>query len=150
MNSFDIMENLNYFENRSKDNPSRTCISFEALIYNSCKMGKTFSSRKEDVNDHPRSASPTSEFTGENIELVRQVISDDSHSTYDEIIVETSLSHGTIERIIHDCLKMKKVTSRWVPHQLTHEQRVKLCHENLAKFQNSSCRLYDIITGDKT
>ena len=47
-----------------------------------------------------------------------------------------SLSHGTIERIIHDCLKRKKVTSRWVPRPLTHEQRVKVCRENLTKFQN--------------
>jgi histone-lysine N-methyltransferase SETMAR len=48
---------------------------------------------------------------------------------------------------------MKKVTSRWVPHQLTDEQkqqRVKLCRENLAKFQNGSWRLCDIITGDET
>ena len=29
---------------------------------------------------------------------------------------------------------MKKVTSGWVFHQLIHEQRVKLCRENLAKF----------------
>ena len=44
---------------------------------------------------------------------------------------------------------MKKVTSRWVPHQLTDEQkqqRVKLCRENLAKFQNGSWRLCDIMT----
>ena len=65
-------------------------------------------------------------------------------------LAETSLSHGTIERIIHDCLKMKKVTSGWAPHQLTHEQRVKLCRENLAKFQSVSCRLCDIITGGET
>ena len=47
-----------------------------------------------------------------NIELVRQVISNDPHSTHDEIIAETFLSYGTIERIVYDCLKMKKVTSR--------------------------------------
>ena len=45
---------------------------------------------------------------------------------------------------------MKKVTSRWEPHQLTDEQRVKLCRENLSKFQNDSCRLCDIIRGDET
>ena len=73
-----------------------------------------------------------------NIELVRHLINNDPHSTYDEIIAETSLSYGTIEQIVHDCLKMKKVTCGWVPHQLTHEQRVKLCRENLAKFQNGS------------
>ena len=114
---------------------------------------KRFREGKEDVNDNPQSASPVSECTGENVELVRQVISNDSHSTYDEIIPDVSLSHGTIERIIHGYLKMKKVTSRWVSHQPTDEQkqrRVKLCHENLAKFQNGFWRLCDIITGDET
>ena len=45
---------------------------------------------------------------------------------------------------------MKKVTSRWVLNQLTLEQRVKLCCENLMKFQNGSCQLCDIIIGGKT
>ncbi|CAF3864449.1 unnamed protein product [Rotaria sp. Silwood1] len=48
---------------------------------------------------------------------------------------------------------MRKVTSRWVPHQLTDEQkqpRVQLCRENLTKFQDGSWRLCDIITGDET
>jgi [histone H3]-lysine36 N-dimethyltransferase SETMAR len=117
------------------------------------RWAKCFREGREDVNDYPRSGRPVSELTDENIELVRQVIINDPHSTYDEIIAETSLSHGTIERIIHDCLKMKKVTSRWVPHQLTDkqkQQRVKLCRENLAKFQDGSWRLCDIITGDET
>ena len=117
------------------------------------RWAKHVRERKEDVNDDPRSSSPVSEFTGENIQLVRQVISNDPHSAYDEIIPDASLSHGTIERIIHDCLKMKKVTSRWVSHQSTNEQkyrRVKLCHENFVKFQNGFWRLCDIITGDET
>ena len=116
------------------------------------RWSKRFRQRREDVNDHLRSASSLSQFTGQNIELVPQVISDDPHSTFDEIIAETFLSHGPTERIIHDCLKMKKVTSRWVPHQLTDEQRqqrAKLCRENLAKFQNVCWRLCDIITGDE-
>ena len=61
-------------------------------------------------------------------------------------------SHGTIERIIHDCLKMKKITSCWAPHQLTNEQkqeRVQLYHENLAKFHAGFWRLCDIIKGDE-
>lgn len=48
---------------------------------------------------------------------------------------------------------MKKVASRWVPHNLTPEQkkeRVRICRENLEKFQSGSWRLYDIITGDET
>ena len=78
--------------------------------------------RREDLNDHHRSPTPLSQFTGENIQLIRQVNSNDLHSTYHEIIPETSPSHSTIERIIHGCLKMRKVTSGWVFHQLTDEQ----------------------------
>jgi transposase len=116
------------------------------------RWAQRFREGREDVNDDPRSGRPVSELTDENIELVRQVINNDPHSTYDEIIAETSLSYGTIERIIHDCLKMKKVTSRWVPHELTDKQkheRVKLCRENLAKFHAGSWRLCDIITVDE-
>src|ERR1700678_2683907 len=75
------------------------------------RWAKRFREGREDVNDEPRSGRPVSVLTGENIELVRQVIIDDPHATYDDIIAETFLSHGTIERIIHTCLKMKKVTS---------------------------------------
>ena len=112
-----------------------------------------FREGREDVHDDPRSGRPVSEMTAENIELVRQAINNDPHSTYDEIMAETYLSYGTIERIIHDCLKLRKLTSRWVPCRLTDEQkqqRVKICRENLAKFRDGSWRLCDIITGDET
>ena len=107
---------------------------------------------REDVNDHLRSASPRFDPTDENIELVRDVISNDPHSTYDDIIAETFPVSWSIERIIYDCLKMKKIGSRWVSHQLTDEQkqeRVKLCRENLAKFRGNSWQLCDILTGDE-
>ena len=56
------------------------------------RWSKYFRERRKNVNDHPRFASPLSQFTGENIELVRQVISNDPHSIYDEIIAEITLS----------------------------------------------------------
>ncbi len=72
------------------------------------RWAKRFREGREDVNDDPRSGRPVSELTDENIELVRQVINNDPHSTYDEIIAETSLSYGTIERIIHDFRRDEK------------------------------------------
>ena len=94
-----------------------TALEPSALSYTTVtRRAKCFREGREDVNDHPRSSSSLSELTGENIQRVRQVISSDLYSTYDEIIAETSRSHGTIERIIYDWLKMKKVTSRWVSH----------------------------------
>ncbi|CAF2973707.1 unnamed protein product [Rotaria sp. Silwood2] len=89
------------------------------------KWAKRFHEGREDVSDDPRSGRQISVLTDENIERVRQVIEDDPHSTYDDITVETGLSRGIIERIIRDCLKMRKVTSRWVAHQLTEEQKTR-------------------------
>ena len=40
---------------------------------------------RENVNDHPRSASPLSELHGENIKLVRDDINNDPYSVYDDI-----------------------------------------------------------------
>ena len=88
-------------------------------------------------NDHSRPASPLSQFTGENIQLFPQLISNDPYSTYDEIIAETSLSlyNGrNYPRLPQD----EKATSLWVPHQRTHQKRVKLCCENFSKFQSGS------------
>ncbi|CAF4468212.1 unnamed protein product, partial [Rotaria socialis] len=45
---------------------------------------KRFREGREDVNDDSRSGRPiVSKLTDENIELVRQVMSNDLHSTYD-------------------------------------------------------------------
>ncbi|CAF3844937.1 unnamed protein product [Rotaria sp. Silwood1] len=117
------------------------------------KWAQRFREEREDVSSDPRSGRPISVLTDGNVERVRQVIKDDPHSTYDDITVETGLSRGTIERIIHDCLKMRKVTSRWVVHQPTDEQkqeRFRICRQNLEKFRNGTCRLCDIITGNET
>lgn len=103
-----------------------------------------FREGKEDVDDDPRSGRPISVFTDENIERVQHVIEDDPHCTYDDIIAETSLTRGTIERIIHDGLRMRKVTSRWVAHQLNDEQkqeRLRICRQNLEKFRNGTWKM---------
>ena len=68
-----------------------------------------FKAGREDVKDAPRVGRPITEVTVENIAKVRQVIEEDPYVTYDEIEVETSLSRGSISRIIHDCLKLKKI-----------------------------------------
>ena len=48
---------------------------------------------------------------------------------------------------------MRKITSRWVPHLLSDQNRadrVRLCREYLAKFKNQSWRFGDVVTGDES
>lgn len=117
------------------------------------RWSKFFQEGNMEIEDNPRSGRPVSKITPENIQLVQSLIQEDPHCTYDDIQADTELSRGTINRIIHDHLKMKKVTSRWVPHELTLEQkqlRVKICKENLAKLLSGSWRLCDIVAGDES
>jgi len=106
-----------------------------------------------ELEDDPRSGRPISKATQENIDLVRQLIDEDPHSTYEDIEGETGLSHGTVFTIIHQHLQKQKISSRWVPHELTLEQkklRVQICRENLKKFEQVTWRLCDILTCDET
>lgn len=72
--------------------------------------------------------------------------------SYDEIEVETLLSLNTIFNIILDRLKLKKVTLRWLPHQLTQQNsqdRLRICQENFIKIKVGKGRFYDVLTGDE-
>ncbi|CAF5094426.1 unnamed protein product, partial [Rotaria sp. Silwood1] len=57
------------------------------------EWAKRFREGRQNVNDVPLFDRPVSELTDENIELVREVITNDPHSTYDDIIAETFFSH---------------------------------------------------------
>ena len=127
-----------------------------ALPYNSpsrstvVRWFNKFKNGNESLEDKHRSGRPITETTPSNIDKVRSVIDNNPWCSYDQIEVETSLSRGTIQNIIHDHLKMKKKTSRWVPHHLTEEnrkERVRICKQNLDKFKENKWRLTDVVTG---
>ena len=90
--------------------------------------------------------------TDDNISKIRTFIKSDPYCTYDEIEAEFQISRGTIHNIIHDCLKLKKISSRWIPHELTEQnrkERVRICKQNLEKFKSNKWRLCDVVTGDE-
>ncbi|CAF3200772.1 unnamed protein product [Rotaria sp. Silwood2] len=71
----------------------------------------------------------------------------------EEVQEQTGSSHGTVQRIITDHLNLKKVTARYISKDLTDFQRaerVRICQQNLAKFQEGTWRLCDVITGDES
>jgi [histone H3]-lysine36 N-dimethyltransferase SETMAR len=114
---------------------------------------KHFKTGNQGLKDQPRSGRPITATNESNIGRVRDVIENNPWCSYDEIEAETSLSRGTIFNIIHDTLHMKKITSRWVPHELSdknRKDRVQICKQNLAKFKEGSWRLYDVVTGDES
>ena len=66
----------------------------------------------DDLKDKHRKGRSITETIHANIERVRVVIENDPWCTYDEIEAETALSRGTIEAIIMEHLKMKKLANK--------------------------------------
>ncbi|CAF3030180.1 unnamed protein product, partial [Rotaria sp. Silwood2] len=117
------------------------------------RWAQWFCEGREEIEDEARPGRSITETISENIEQVRLLIDDDPHITIEEMQEQTGLSHGTVQRIITDHLNLKKVTARYTPKDLTDFQRaerVQICKQNLAKFQEGTWRLCDIITGDES
>ena len=93
------------------------------------------------------------ETTSEKIKLVQSIINDDPCITIDELEAQINLSHSTIQQIVSDHLNLRKITARYVPKHLNDFQkaeRVRICKENLAKFESGAWRLCDVVTGDES
>lgn len=132
----------------------KSCISDHApeirTIY---KWIKYFKAGGESLEDQRRSGRPKTAITQANIRLLENLVEENPHITYAEIEAETSLHPPTIKEILHESLNMRKVASRWVPHQLSlaqKEKRVKCCRENLRLIAEGKLRVCDIFTGDES
>ena len=88
------------------------------------------------------------------VSRVESLIKKDPKMTYSEIQDIMKISSGSLTRILHDCLGVSKRCARWVPHNLSEEQkrgRVDWCTHMLINFDRGrSPRAWDILTGDKT
>ncbi|CAF2813643.1 unnamed protein product [Rotaria sp. Silwood2] len=117
------------------------------------RWAKWFREGREEVEGEARSGRPVTETTSENNEQVRLLIDDDPCITIEEMQEQIGLSHSTVQRIITDHLNLEKVTARYIHKNLTDFQRaerVRRCQQNLAKFQEGTWRLCDIITDDES
>lgn len=116
--------------------------------YNEFKRGRS------SFTDEFREGRPKSAVLPENIDAVRELVMEDRHVTYREIAASLGISMTSIHSILHEHLAVKKVCSRWIPHNLTiaqKEARVKWCKEMLKKYNRGTSKaIYNIVTGDES
>ncbi|CAF0883577.1 unnamed protein product [Didymodactylos carnosus] len=79
---------------------------------------------------------------------------DDPHSTYEQTEHTLGIGSSAVNSIIHEYLKLHKICTRWVPHQLTDDQkqfRIQFYLDSLERFERGQSRsVFDIITGDES
>ena len=124
-------------------------VSFSTVAY----WTRRFVSGRDSFEDDPRSGRPVTVVTTQNIKAVEQLVDEDPRISIDYIASMLDISHGSVDTILRHHLRLRKISSRWIPHSLTAAQRQKradICTENLRKLENGTWRVYDIVTGDET
>jgi hypothetical protein len=77
----------------------------------------------------------------------------DKRVTFNEVANQLQISHNFSYEIIHDKLHFNKVSSRWVPKQLTQQQRcncLDMCNHLLNQYHEEvNAFLSHSVTGDE-
>ena len=118
------------------------------------KWAAEYKRGRKSLEDDPRSGRPAEACTQQNIELIRDLITENPKSKIHQLEASTGLSHGTIFKILHDYLGMSKLCARWIPKILTTEQlnaRVTTSLDLIVQFDRDPENFLDRrITGDET
>ena len=98
-----------------------------------------FQHGRTSMMDEERAGRPSTSITDSNVDDARAMILENRRVTIDELANHFEISHGSAYDIIHNRLGFRKVCARWVPKQLTEEQknnRVAICQRLLDRYAN--------------
>jgi transposase len=112
-----------------------------------------FKNGQEKLEDDQRSGRPSTSRTAGMIENVRQLIQCDRRMTIVELAQEIGISIGAIHAILSDDLKMRRVSAKFVPRQLTTDQkecRMMLAGDLFEKSTQDPTFLTKIVMGDES
>lgn len=97
------------------------CISLRSVYR---LMSELESGKRDSFEDSGRAGRPKSVATADNIEIIRSLLEQYPHSSIDDLQDATELSHGAVQRIVSEELRMKKILSRWIPHFLSDDNKL--------------------------
>lgn len=144
------------------DKPARDAVDFLQKAYKDQALNrskiyrwhKRFMEGRKDVKDDERPGRPREATSKDHVEVIDRAIQRDRRISCEELGKLCNISSTSAHRIVHTILGKRYVSSRWVPHILTEEQkkrRVALAKEFLAEVQHKGKKyLKNIITADET
>jgi len=118
------------------------------------KWIERFQHGRTSVKNKARAARPSTSITDSNVEDACAMILENRRVTIDELANHFEISYGSAYDIIHNRLGFHKVCARWVPKELTEEQKnnhVAICQCLLDRYANEGeAFLTRLVTGDET
>jgi len=117
------------------------------------KWVQRFQSGDGSIEDATSSGRPPSACVEESVNKVRDLMANDRRWTCTEIAENLDLSKSSVHRILTDHLGMRKLSARWVPHNLTSDQkanRVRISRQLLRRHQQEEDFLDRVVAIDET
>lgn len=109
---------------------------------------------REDMDDEQRPGRPECSTDEGHIQAVSDMLEEDRRIGCRRIADMLNISVSTAHRIVHDKLHRRKIVAKWVPHELTEQQRhtrVDTCISHLRRYRREGRRFLNrIITADET
>ena len=102
--------------------------------------------------DEARSGCPQDATDEEMCKKVRDLVYSDRRIQVEEIAQALGISHGSVSKILHNRLGMRKLTARWIPKSLSDEQmatRASVCSALLKRFRSKDDFLLRLVTVDE-
>ena len=109
--------------------------------------------RGTSLEDEARSGRPRDATDEEMCKKVRDLLCFDRRIKVEEITQTLGFSHGSVSTVLHDRLRMRKLTGRWVPKSLSDEQmatRASVCSALMKVFRAKDDFLLRLVTVAET
>lgn len=113
----------------------------------------SFKEGREEIEDDSRSGRPKEGRSEQHIQMVADILKNDRRMTTRLLEGMTGIPRSTINRILVEDLRLKKVCARFVPHQLTDDQMTSRVDHSLdmqETGENDRNFAGSIVTGDET
>ena len=90
------------------------------------------------IANDPKSGRPRTSTDDQSVERVLQILEEDRRMTCEEIAHSAGISRASAYRILTERLQKRRIAARWVPHDLSEEQkcrRLEIAQQFLHRFR---------------
>ena len=133
---------------------SETCNDGVTEVRNMRSWVRQFKEGRKSCENKPKEPRPRTSRSEDMIARVEQMVMEERRLTVKQIAAIAGISVGSVDTILHEDLKMRKISARWVPRMLTDENkasRVAMCQAMLSRDKGiNSTSFSSTVTMDET
>ncbi|PNF33235.1 hypothetical protein B7P43_G11385 [Cryptotermes secundus] len=133
---------------------SETCGDGVMNVKNVRSWARQFKEGRTSCDNEPKQPRPRTSWSDNMVEQVEKVVLEDRRLSVENIASKVGISLGPVHKILHEDLRMRKVSSRWVPQILADDHkaaRMAICQAMLTRDEGMNGAFFSsTVTMDET